>query len=144
METGSLQETEQFPGTQALEKRPDYSDWLQVPRSAMLDNSEGGFVRLVFVAFERLQDILRPNELLAEAELDAEERRNTTRIVNSKIISASLGKGRHIQFSGLVRLGLRHIRTENVSNPTCVFWDYTTRFVSRQGDGLLPETSGNP
>lgn len=52
---------------------------------------------------------------------------NTTRVLNSKIISASLGKGRHIQLSEPVRLTLKHIRTENVSNPSCVFWDYTMR-----------------
>lgn len=52
---------------------------------------------------------------------------NVTRVLNSKIISASLGKGRHIQLSEPVRLTLKHIRTENVSNPSCVFWDYTMR-----------------
>lgn len=52
---------------------------------------------------------------------------NVTRVLNSKVISASLGKGRHIQLSEPVRLTLKHIRTENVSNPSCVFWDYTMR-----------------
>lgn len=46
------------------------------------------------------------------------------RILNSKVISASLGKGRHIQLSQPITLVLKHLKTENVSNPTCVFWNY--------------------
>lgn len=126
MDVINVQETERFPGTQALQQRPNCTDWLEVPKSAMLDNSEGGFVRLIFVAFERLDDLLQPSEFTA-SEDEVATRRNSTRIVNSKVISASLGKGRHIQFTEYVRLGMKHLRTENVSNPACVFWDYTTR-----------------
>lgn len=46
------------------------------------------------------------------------------RILNSKVISASLGKGRHIQLSQPIKLILKHLKTENVTNPTCVFWNY--------------------
>lgn len=46
------------------------------------------------------------------------------RILNSKVISASLGKGRHIQLSQPIRLVLKHIMIDNVTNPTCVFWNY--------------------
>ncbi|KAK6619841.1 hypothetical protein RUM44_006240 [Polyplax serrata] len=136
MDVVNVQETERFPGVRALEQRPNYTDWLEVPRAAMLDNSEGGFVRLIFVAFERLDDLLQPSEWSAGEEsgdMAVETRKNTTRIVNSKVISASLGKGRHIQFNDFVRLGMKHLRTENVSNPSCVFWDYTTSAWSEEG-----------
>lgn len=46
------------------------------------------------------------------------------RILNSKVISASLGKGRHIQLSQPIRLVLKHLMVDNVTNPTCVFWNY--------------------
>lgn len=46
------------------------------------------------------------------------------RVLNSKVISASLGKGRHIQLSQPIRLILKHLKIENVSNPQCVFWNY--------------------
>ena len=48
-----------------------------------------------------------------------------TRIVNSRVISASLGKGRHIQLPQPVTIRLQHLRLDNVSNAQCVFWDYT-------------------
>lgn len=93
---------------------PD-GNWLRLERGALLENSEGGFVRLVFVAFDRLEEILQP------------QTHNATRLINSKVISASLGKGRHIQLSEPVTICLKHLRTENVTNPSCVFWDYTMR-----------------
>lgn len=126
LDTQNVQDIEHFPPAHSHKQWMDYTDWLEVPKSAMLDNSEGGFVRLVFAAFMRLEEILQPVDSISD-EVENESRRNTTRVVNSKVISASLGKGRHIQFSGSVRLGLKHIQTENVTNPSCVFWDYTTR-----------------
>lgn len=112
--------TEQFPSAAVLEQWTVSRDWLQLPRGALLDNSEAGLVRLVFVAYDRLEEILQPHS-------GDQRQRNNTRILNSKVISASLGKGRHIQLSQPVRMCLRHIRTENVTNPSCVFWDYTMR-----------------
>lgn len=127
---------EQFPSPSTLEQWPVSQDWLQLPRGALLENSEGGFVRLVFVAFDRLEEILQPQADPStvvvvgengEVTTGVRTSRNMTRVLNSKVISASLGKGRHIQLSEPVRLCLRHLRTENVSNPACVFWDYTMR-----------------
>ncbi|XP_054279691.1 latrophilin Cirl-like isoform X2 [Macrosteles quadrilineatus] len=96
-------------------------NWIRLEREALMENSEGGLVRLVFVAFDRLEEILQL------------ESANATRLINSKVISASLGKGRHIQLSDPVTVCLRHIRIENVTNPTCVFWDYTTSSWSEEG-----------
>jgi hypothetical protein len=47
------------------------------------------------------------------------------KLVNSRVISASLNQGRHIQLALPVQLTLRHLWLDNVSNPQCVFWDYT-------------------
>lgn len=128
LETKSLK-TETFPSEAATDKWSASNDWLQLPREALLENSEGGLVRLVFVAFDRLEEILQwqPESVLESGNAQ----RNLSRVLNSKVISASLGKGRHIQLSQPVRLSLRHLKTENVSNPSCVFWDYTMRYVLR-------------
>ncbi|KAK9496818.1 hypothetical protein O3M35_012955 [Rhynocoris fuscipes] len=93
--------------------------WLRLEKRALVDNSEGSLVRLVYASFDRLEEILRPG--------------NTSKVVNSKVISASLGQGRHIQLSYPVTICLKHIRTENVTNPTCVFWDYTMSSWSEEG-----------
>uniref|UniRef100_A0A0A9VTS3 Latrophilin Cirl n=3 Tax=Lygus hesperus TaxID=30085 RepID=A0A0A9VTS3_LYGHE len=97
-------------------------NWLRLEKKALLDNSEGDLLRLVYVAFDRLEEILQPLP-----------RANVSRVVNSKVISASLGQGRHIQLSQPVTISLKHIRTENVTNPTCVFWDYLMSSWSEEG-----------
>lgn len=64
LETRSVGPTEQFPTAAALDawdgRLVSDGDWLELPRGALLDNSEGGLVRLVFVAFDRLEEILQP------------------------------------------------------------------------------------
>ncbi|XP_077288150.1 latrophilin Cirl-like [Arctopsyche grandis] len=148
-------ETEEFPTALAREKWVASQDIIYLPRGALIDNSEGGLVRIVFVAFDRLEEILQPppapvipaiiqhpmdesmiseNLHIRHQQMNSEkDRDNITRVINSKVISASLGKGRHIQLSQPVRLTLRHLQTENVTNPTCVFWDFTVNVWSAEG-----------
>ncbi|KAF5284108.1 hypothetical protein FQA39_LY17099 [Lamprigera yunnana] len=118
-----------------IERFPSNNKWtasndsIELPRGALLENSEGGFVRLVFVAFDRLEEILQWQPDV----LDGYSYKNVSRMLNSKVISASLGKGRHIQLHEPVRLTLHHLKLENVSRPSCVFWDYTTSTWSEEG-----------
>lgn len=122
--------TEVFPSAKSFDHWTASNDFIQLPREAVLENSEGGLVRLVFVAFDRLEQILKPpseDQLQMAKVADGYQKMNVTRVLNSKVISASLGKGRHIQLSQPIKLSLRHLKTENVSNPSCVFWDYTVK-----------------
>ncbi|XP_017774015.1 PREDICTED: latrophilin Cirl isoform X3 [Nicrophorus vespilloides] len=118
--------TERFP---SANKWSASNDTIELPQVPLLDNSDGSLVRLVFVAFDRLEEILQWHPDSSEANSG----KNLTRILNSKIISASLGKGRHIQLREPVRLTLRHLQTDNVTNPSCVFWDYTSNAWSEEG-----------
>ncbi|XP_046406446.1 adhesion G protein-coupled receptor L2-like isoform X5 [Ischnura elegans] len=124
---------EEFPSPAAWDQWNASRDWVQLPRAALLENGEGGLVRLVFIAFDRLEEVLRPQPVSPSWRDGMNVMRKATRVLNSKVISASLGKGRHIQLSSPVRISLRHIRTENVSDPACVFWDYTTSSWSEEG-----------
>ncbi|XP_050426241.1 latrophilin Cirl [Adelges cooleyi] len=99
--------------------------WLQLQKSALLENSEAGFIRLVYIAFDSLENILQPQSA------------NGVRIINSKIVSASLGKGKHIQLHQPVTLCFQHLQIDNVSNPTCVFWDYTENGWSEEGCSVI-------
>ncbi|XP_060516330.1 latrophilin Cirl isoform X2 [Cylas formicarius] len=104
------------------------NDSIELPKDALLENTDGNFVRLVFVAFDRLEEILQ-----WQPDFSDSSGTNVSKMLNSKVISASLGKGRHIQLKEPVKLTLKHIKTENVSNPKCVFWDYTTNAWSEEG-----------
>ncbi|XP_035778355.1 latrophilin Cirl-like [Anopheles albimanus] len=195
-----VKSVEIFPDS-STERWQVSSDQIELPKAALIENSEGGLVRIVFVAFDRLEQILRPqfsniqhsqqsqqqpgqgeqgqqqqhsgvpgaiasaNIGLAEGGSLGSAAAGTTRsdamatsdpsgmagagsaahahqqyqqsprlrLLNSKVISASLGKGRHIQLSQPIRMVLKHLRTKNVSNPTCVFWNYIDHAWSEDG-----------
>ncbi|XP_076244936.1 latrophilin Cirl [Calliopsis andreniformis] len=128
---------EVFPTEAAQQRWTASNDRVELTRGALLENSEGGIVRLVFMAFDRLEEILQPqaevSSLVMSDDPQPLPKRNTTRLLNSKVISASLGKGRHIQLSEPVRVYFKHLSIENVTNPTCVFWDYILSAWSEEG-----------
>ncbi|XP_017837235.1 latrophilin Cirl isoform X1 [Drosophila busckii] len=150
LETKTIQNSVMFPDS---DQWPLSSDRIELPRAALIENSEGGLVRIVFAAFDRLESILKPSYdhfdlksarsyvrntaiLSNDSDTNAGEQQQRIRILNSKVISASLGKGRHIQLSHPITLVLKHLKTENVSNPTCVFWNYIDHAWSANGCNL--------
>lgn len=126
-------ETEEFPTSKGREKWIASQDTIYLPRGALIgtfspfhfyfeyikknnnihfchtDNSEGGLVRIVFVAFDRLEEILQPlpvpvitpnihspldesvisenSHTVRHQQLNSEkDRDNITRVINSKVI----------------------------------------------------------
>lgn len=139
-------EDETFPSMIAQEQWKASEDTITIPKAALLDNRQNDLVRIVFFAFDRLEQILPPTfgkvpqfalfqtDPASSTSINSErEKRNLTRVLNSKVISASLGNGRHIQLSQMVHLTMKHLKTENVTNPACVFWDYTLHGWSSEG-----------
>ncbi|KAK0161858.1 hypothetical protein PV327_008263 [Microctonus hyperodae] len=127
---------ELFPTESARERWTASNDHVELTRRSLLKNNDDGIIRLVFMAFDRLEEILQPQVEEPFVSLNEEARlpRNiSNRILNSKIISASLGKGRHIELSEPVRIYFEHLTVENVTNPTCVFWDYIMSAWSEEG-----------
>ena len=122
-------------------------DKISLATSDLEDNSQGGLGEAVFFSYRGLHEILSG----AKTHLSFEEKdksslgqpqptastasgnflSNQWRL-NSRIISASLGRGRHIELQRPVTISLRHLETENdnpnqqslASEPVCVFWDY--------------------
>lgn len=59
LETRNIVSNQVFPD-RTIEQESNSEDSIELPRGALLENSEGGLVRIVFVAFDRLESILRP------------------------------------------------------------------------------------
>lgn len=59
LETRNIVTNQVFPD-RSIEQETNSEDSIELPRGALLENSEGGLVRIVFVAFDRLESILRP------------------------------------------------------------------------------------
>ena len=104
-------------------------DSIEVTSRALLKNGENGAVRVVFATYNQLDQLLGPR--VASSRMSANE--SSALFVNSKVISASLGKGRHIQLPEPATITFKHLRTINVSGPTCVYWDYVSHAWSEDG-----------
>lgn len=61
LETRNIAGNEIFPDASAGDEQWEASeDSIELPKGALIENSESGLVRIVFVAFDRLESILRP------------------------------------------------------------------------------------
>lgn len=90
-----------------------HENWIEIKVSSIYDNAVDDITRVVYSTYERLHEVLIPLEM-----------RNSSLLLNSKIIGASMGSGKHISLKESILVGLEHIRTDNVTDPVCVFWDY--------------------
>lgn len=59
LETRNIVGNEIFPDIN-VEQWQVSDDTIELPRLALIENSEGGLVRIVFAAFDRLESILKP------------------------------------------------------------------------------------
>ena len=121
-------QSQRFPtSVEHLETWDNQEDSIELASSSLLDNSENGAVRIIFATYNEFDQLLVPSQ-----------RPNATlRFVNSKVISASLGKGRHVKLREPVKITLKHLKTVNVSRPVCVYWDYASHSWSNTGCTLI-------
>jgi hypothetical protein len=59
MDTRSINELS-FPYSEELQVWKSKEDWIILPAEALLENSDGGLVRVVLFAYEHMEDILSP------------------------------------------------------------------------------------
>ena len=120
-------QSQRFPTVENLEMWDNQEDSIELASSSLLRNSENGAVRIIFATYNEFDQLLVPSQ-----------RPNATlRFVNSKVISASIGKGRHLKLQEPVKITLKHLRTVNVSRPVCVYWDYSSQTWSNAGCRLI-------
>ncbi|KAL5289846.1 hypothetical protein ACFFRR_009701 [Megaselia abdita] len=122
LETKSILTHEIFPDKDRFWNETVTQNEISLPKQSLIENSDGGLVRIVFSTFNRLEEILK---------FDGEKK------IISKVISASLGKGRHIQLSQPIKIRFRHLSSENVTNPVCVFWNFIEHTWSTDGCHLI-------
>lgn len=119
--------SQRFPTVENLEMWDSQQDSILLSSRALRENSENGAVRIIFATYNEFDELLVPTQ----------RPNSTLRFVNSKVISAALGKGKHTRLQDPVKITLKHLRTENVSNPVCVFWNFTTRLWSNSGCRMI-------
>ena len=127
-------------------------DSIELSKKDLADNSKEGLAEAVFFSYASLHEIMSStndgednHESMSDAGLSPiiEEMRMNNEIsndakesnwkLNSRVISAALGSGRHIELSHPVTIELRHLNEENMTEPVCVFWDYERHGWSGSG-----------
>ena len=103
-----LQQTENYG--QVLSK-------VKLPKEALQENEYRGLSKAAFFEYKNLHDLLMPAEKFIQRD-DLEHY-----VVNSRIVSASLSQGRHIQIPEKVELTFEHL-APNLTAPICVFWNF--------------------
>ncbi|XP_076346458.1 latrophilin Cirl-like isoform X2 [Tachypleus tridentatus] len=128
-----------FPVPEDIEGTRWYrmEDSILLPAAALLGSAINGFVKVMFVAYNRVEEFLSleenlplgiegtassPNSLL-----------NSTQIVNSRVLSASVQYLQMVKLHQPVSVTLRHLQEENMSSPRCVFWDFYSSQWSTEG-----------
>ena len=91
---------------------------VQLPKEALQENTYRGLSKSVFFEYKTLHDLLMPAEKFIADLPDIEDY-----VLNSRIVSASLGQGRHIQLPQKVLLTFPHL-APNLTSPLCVFWNF--------------------
>ena len=113
-------------------------DKIELPQEALKENSNHeGLSKAIFFSYKSLHEILAQGEMNVN-QIREDPAGSESWTVNSRVISASLAKGRHIQLSKPVVVTLKHLDTEsNMSNPICVFWNFEMSSWSDHGCRVL-------
>ena len=109
------------------------ADKIEVPAANLKEGANHvGFARVVFFSFKSLHDLLSSAERALAPNL--EQTRFEWRI-NSRVISASVSKGRHTQLAAPVEVTLGHLRATKARDEenVCVFWDFEMSAWSDEG-----------
>ncbi|UYV64579.1 hypothetical protein LAZ67_3001240 [Cordylochernes scorpioides] len=96
-------------------------DYMVLPASAFTDLAKHGLAKVVFIAYSQMGQFL-----------SSYESANVTRTINSRVMSASVGRATTRLAQPVIAV-LRHLQVENVTNPQCVYWDFPTSSWSGQG-----------
>ncbi|XP_022249444.1 adhesion G protein-coupled receptor L3-like isoform X2 [Limulus polyphemus] len=112
-------------------------DSILLPAAALLGSALNGVVKVVFVAYNRVEEFLSL-EINLPVDMGSTVSSvtgltNSTQVINSRLISASVDNFRMVKLHQPVTVTLRHLQEENMSNPRCVFWDFDSRQWSTKG-----------
>ena len=90
---------------------------IKLPKEALQENAYRGLIKSVFFEYKTLHNLLLSADkyVLREGIEDY--------VVNSRVVSASISQGRHIQLPQKAIMTFTHL-TPNLTDPICVFWNF--------------------
>merc|ERR1719468_673455 len=99
-----------FPSVERIESWNGSGDEIILTPEAVLQNGNNGAVRVIFTAFNQLDQLLIPLKTTSGRFLNNHETSTKPRrFINSRVIAASLGRGRHIELPQPVQITFKHL-----------------------------------
>ncbi|XP_022237107.1 adhesion G protein-coupled receptor L1-like isoform X2 [Limulus polyphemus] len=116
-------------------------DVILLPAQALVGSGRSGRVEIVFVAYKNIQDFISPEDHFSvSTNFDDTQNSmvvNKTQIINSRVLSASIDRYRMVRLHQPVTIILKHLQEENVTNPQCVYLEFSTRHWSAEGCWII-------
>ena len=121
-----------FPSVETIESWTSSGDSIMLSPEAILQNGNNGAVRVIFTAFNQLDQLLMP---IKTTPTRWHSNHQDKKFINSRIIAASLGRGRHIELPKPVKITFKHLNEVDPARvrPQCVYWDYVSNAWSDDG-----------
>ncbi|XP_076306951.1 adhesion G protein-coupled receptor L1-like isoform X2 [Tachypleus tridentatus] len=112
-------------------------DVILLPAQALVGSGRNGRVEIVFVAYKNIQDFISLEDHFSVS-TNFDDTQNSmmitkTQIINSRVLSASIDRYRMVRLHKPVTIILKHLQEENVTNPQCVYLEFSTRRWSPEG-----------
>jgi hypothetical protein len=129
MEIGRSTNGSQLPVDNFVDPFGEARDHLVLPFNVLWEQARSGITKLVHFSFKNLHQILGQADmdiLPGPGDLLPASIPRSSMSLNSRIISASFGRGRKIQFPNSVEMVLRHLEPVDPSRPAssvCAVWD---------------------
>ena len=119
-----------------------YRDSIELPAIVLMENMKDDFSEIVFLSFKNLDHLLVPADVervrVEETEQEGGIIEKRHRIVNSQVLYVSLSQEKNrVIVTEPINMWFEHKVRENVTNPKCVHWDFTTNAWSTAGCKLL-------
>ncbi|XP_023232841.1 latrophilin Cirl-like isoform X3 [Centruroides sculpturatus] len=118
-------------------------DFIFIPRQTLLDSARNGMVKIIYLSYKKLANILDPSPKMDQISYyempDSINEDKKIQVINSRIVTASLGRIGLIELSEPIAIILKNSHDENNDTkseslfPCCVYWDFELRSWSDNG-----------
>ena len=105
-------------------------DSVEIDKNDVDAYGQEGLAEAVFFSYSTLHEILESGKLNFGAKTTAVD---VDWRLNSRVVSASLGQGRHVELRHPVQIYLRHLVPDNMTDAVCVYWDFEVHGWSDEG-----------
>lgn len=110
-----------------------------IPFNVLWDQSRSGIIKLVYFSFSTVHELLGSANIVVSG--DEEEPEQNLKL-NSRLVSASFGRTRRIEFPDAVEVSLHHLEPlDPLETPTCVSWNHELGYWSDSGCILVESTA---